>query len=79
MVRVHLTKNSAIRKSTANFRLRFALARTGKPINEQDPWALYHYLHGSPLFHGVRWSPRVDVIPKTFLARRVTPRFPTDV
>src|SRR5262245_36216495 len=50
--RVHLTENSAIRASTANFRRRCALARTGKSVNEQDPWTLYHCSHGAYQFMG---------------------------
>jgi hypothetical protein len=45
MVRVHLKENSALRASTAKFLRRRALARTGKPVNEQDPWTLYHWSH----------------------------------
>jgi hypothetical protein len=52
MVRVHLTENSDIRASTADFRRRRALARTGKPVNEQDPWTLYHCSHKSYHFMG---------------------------
>jgi hypothetical protein len=50
--RVHLTENSAIRASTANFRRRCALPRTSKPVNEQDPWTLYQYSHGAYHFMG---------------------------
>src|SRR5215467_9547622 len=42
MVRVHLKEDSAIRAPTANFSRRCALSRAGKPVNEQDPWTLYH-------------------------------------
>jgi hypothetical protein len=52
VVRLALQKNSAIRASTANFHRRRALARTGKPVNEQDLWALDHCSHGAFHFTG---------------------------
>jgi hypothetical protein len=46
------TENSAIRALTANFLRRRALARTGRPVNEQEPCALYQCLHGVYHFTG---------------------------